>query len=225
MVGFLLVAQFAGLGIWQVLRGLEKRETQELYRDGGGFNVWQPGSEVRAFQRVQISGRFDAGRQIVLDNIILNSRYGHYILAPLDLGAERPLLLVNRGWVEKTAYEQPEFSEQQLGLPEGQVTVRGRVGALPKAGFKMGDAFAPSAVWPKHAVYPSVEEVEAELGRPVQPFVLLMYRDDAHGFVRTWAPTEFGPGKHFGYAFQWFAMGVVLSGLLAWNYRKKKFDS
>jgi len=38
-------------------------------------------------------------------------------------------------------------------------------------------------------------------------------------------PTGLGPDKHFGYAFQWFAMGAMLAGLLIWNYRKKSFAS
>jgi cytochrome oxidase assembly protein ShyY1 len=45
--------------------------------------------------------------------------------------------------------------------------------------------------------------------------------DDDHGFLRHWVPEEMGPGKHFGYALQWFAMGAVLAGLLIFNYRKK----
>ena len=87
----------------------------------------------------------------------------------------------------------------------------------------MGEAFRPGQDWPKGAVYPSAEEVAAVLGTEVQPFVLLMDHEEEHGFFRHWVPTEFGPGKHFGYALQWFAMGAVLSGLLAWNYRKKRF--
>lgn len=102
--------------------------------------------------------------------------------------------------------------------------VRGRAGSLPKAGYKMGDAFTAGENWPRHAVYPSLEEVTAALGQPVQPFVLLMDHNEEHGFLRHWVPSEFGPGKHFGYALQWFAMGAVLSGLLAWNYRKKRFQ-
>ena len=61
------------------------------------------------------------------------------------------------------------------------------------------------------------------IGREIQPFVLLMDHNEEHGFLRHWVPTEFGPGKHFGYALQWFAMGLVLGGLLIWNYRKKRF--
>jgi cytochrome oxidase assembly protein ShyY1 len=89
----------------------------------------------------------------------------------------------------------------------------------------MGAAIDPEADWPRAAVYPSSDEVAAALAAPVQSFVLLMDHEEQHGFLRQWVPTEFGPGKHFGYAFQWFAMAVVLAALLTWNYRKKRFES
>ena len=220
VVGFILVIQFAGLGVWQIMRGFEKRKERDLFESEAAFATWNHGDDVRSFQRLEASGRYDGRHQVVLDNIILNSRYGHYVITPLDVGRDQPLLLVNRGWIEKDA-----FNVEVLAVPDGRITVRGRAGSLPRAGYKMGDAFAPAATWPKHAVYPSQEDVEAELGRAVQPFVLLMDNEAENGFVRHWVPTEFGPSKHFGYALQWFAMGAVLSGLLVWNYRKKKFDA
>ena len=131
------------------------------------------------------------------------------------------MLLVNRGWIEKAA---DGVDAKRIAPPDGTLVVRGRAGSLPKAGYKMGDAFTDGQDWPQHAVYPSLEEVALALGRPVQPFVLLMDHNEEHGFLRHWVPSEFGPGKHFGYALQWFAMGAVLSGLLAWNYRKKRFQ-
>ena len=222
VVGLFLVIQFAGLGAWQISRGLEKRAAQYAYQDETSFKDWQDGMEVRSFQRLKATGSYDGEHQIVLDNIIINSRYGHYVLTPLEIAADQPLLLVNRGWVEKTS---AGFDTDRLGLPKDALTVRGRAGSLPKPGYKMDDAFDASQPWPKHAVYPSSEEVVAALGREVQPFVLLMEHDENHGFLRHWVPSEFGPGKQFGYALQWFAMGAVLSGLLAWNYRKKRFDT
>jgi surfeit locus 1 family protein len=44
---------------------------------------------------------------------------------------------------------------------------------------------------------------------------------EEHGFLRRWAPAEIGPGRHYAYAFQWFAMAFVLAMLLVWNYRKR----
>ncbi len=222
VVGFFLVAQFAALGSWQISRGLEKRATQYAYQDETSFSAWQDGMTIRSFQRLKATGVYDGAHQIVLDNIIINSRYGHYVLSPLDVGPERPLLLINRGWIEKTS---GAFDASGLALPDGELAVRGRAGSLPKAGYKMGDAIARGQQWPKHAVYPSEEDISTALGRKVQPFVLLMDHEEQHGFLRHWVPSEFGPGKHFGYALQWFAMGAVLSALLAWNYRKKRFDT
>ena len=222
LVGAILVVQFAGLGAWQVSRGLEKRAEQHAYQDEAGFKTFNEGMSVRSFQRLKASGHYLGDQQIVLDNIIINSRYGHYVMTPLEIAADKPLLLVNRGWIEKTA---DKFDIEKLAVPNDKVTVRGRAGSLPKAGYKMGDAIEANQSWPMHAVYPSPEEVRAALGREIQPFVLLMEHDEDHGFLRHWVPTEFGPGKHFGYALQWFAMGAVLSGLLIWNYRKKRFDT
>jgi surfeit locus 1 family protein len=169
-----------------------------------------------------VNGRYDVEHQLVLDNIIINSRYGHYVLTPLQTGESEALLLVNRGWVEKST---DRFDVSRLALPVGEVLVRGRAGSLPKAGYKMGNAISPTEPWPRHAVYPSSEEIAAALGREIQPFVLLMDHNEEHGFLRYWVPSEFGPGQHFGYALQWFAMGAVLLGLLVWNYRKRSFDS
>lgn len=222
VVGFVLVVQFAGLGAWQISRGLEKRATQNLYQDESSFAAWRDGMEVRPYQRLKVEGQFDAGRQIVLENIIINSRYGYYVVTPLEVAAGGPLLLVNRGWIEKGA---DGLDLSDLDLPSGDLTVRGRAGSLPRAGYKMGDAINATPGWPKYAVYPSLEEVSTALREEVQPFILLMDHENAHGFYRHWVPTEFGPGKHFGYALQWFAMGAVLSGLLVWNYRKKRFDT
>lgn len=222
VVGFLLVAQFAGLGAWQVSRGLEKRATENLYRDESSFTTWRHGTAVRPYQRLKVEGQFDSAHQFVLENIIINSRYGYYIITPFELGADAPVLLVNRGWIEKGA---TPFDAALLEMPAEPTILHGRAGSLPRAGYKMGDAVTPTPDWPKYAVYPSIDEVSAVLGREVQPFVLLMDHEEAGGFYRHWVPTEFGPGKHFAYALQWFAMGAVLAGLLVWNYRKKRFDT
>lgn len=220
LIGTILVIQFAGLGAWQISRGLEKRADQQLFKDETGFAPWQHGMEVRPHQRLQATGHYDSEHQFLLENIIVNSRRGYYVITPLVGLSGEPVLLVNRGWIEKTG-EPLDLS--RLVLPANRLTVRGRAGSLPRAGMKMGEAVNAKDDWPKGAVYPSSEEVAAALGREVQPFVLLMDEDEEHGFFRRWVPTEFGPGKHFGYALQWFAMGAVLSGLLIWNYRKKRF--
>jgi surfeit locus 1 family protein len=222
VIGAILVVQFAGLGVWQVSRAFEKRAEQQAFVTQTGFASWSDGVDVRPFQKLKATGHFDVEHQFLLENIIINSRLGYYVLTPLHVADDTPLLLINRGWFERS----PEAIDvDNLALPPDRVTVRGRAGSLPKAGYRMGEAVPADAEWPKRAVYPILDEIAAALGEPVQPFVLLMDPDDDHGFFRHWVPEEMGPGRHYAYALQWFAMGIVLAGLLIWNFRKRGLES
>jgi surfeit locus 1 family protein len=228
VVGTLLVVQFAGLGVWQISRGLEKRATSEAFDAQSGFAEWSDGMEIRSYQKLKVNGRFDAEHQFLLDNIIINSRYGYYVLTPVDTGEDEPLLLVNRGWLEKAAEEyQPDtsFDVARISLHARNATIRGRAGSLPKAAYRMGDPIDAASTWPHHAVYPALVELSAAIGRDVQPFVLLLDPDDEHGYLRNWEPAEMGPAQHFGYAFQWFAMAAALGALIAWHtFRRRSPD-
>jgi len=221
-IGGVLVIQFALLGVWQVDRGMTKRAQQAAFDSQTGFASWFDGMDVRPFQKLKATGEFDTERQFVLENIIISSRYGYYVITPLVLAEDEPLLMVNRGWLERTAQE---FDAAEIDFTAQRVTVRGRAGSLPRAGYRMGEAITPGSTWPMPAVYPTLEDLSQALGRPVQPFVLLMDPQDDYGYHRHWVPEEMGPGRHFAYALQWFAMGIVLAGLLVWNYRKRGLET
>lgn len=223
VVGAVLVVQFAGLSIWQINRGLEKRANRAAFAEHSPFAGFRDGVDVRSYQSIKADGRFVSGQQFLLDNIILNSRYGFYVLTALEMADDEPLLIVNRGWIQKTGPNlDPSAITTSIAVAESPLTVRGRVGSLPRPGIRMGDAILPQDAWPRVAVFPTTADLAVDLGRDVQPFVLLMDPDDDHGFLRHWVPEEMGPGKHFGYALQWFAMGAILAGLLIFNYRKKR---
>jgi surfeit locus 1 family protein len=222
VIGAILVVQFMALSVWQISRGLEKKAERDAFQTQSGFTAWSNGLEIRSFHKLKATGYFDSERQVLLENIIINSRLGYYVISPLRVDDRTPLLLVNRGWVERTG---DEVDPAMLDIETSRVTVRGRAGSLPRAGYRMADAFAADSGWPRFAVYPTLDEIAAVLGEPVQPFVLLMDPEDELGFFRHWVPEEMGPGRHYAYALQWFAMGIVLAGLLVWNYRKRGIES
>ena len=222
VIGAILVVQFLALGVWQIDRGFEKRAQQEAFSSQSGFAAWSDGMPVRSFQKLQATGRFDSEHQFLLENIIINSRYGYYVITPLILADDEPVLLINRGWFERTG---PDVDVTKLDVPGDIVTVRGRAGSLPRAGYRMGEAIAVATDWPQRAVYPVPDELAGALGREVQPFVLLLDPEESHGFFRHWVPEEMGPGRHYAYALQWTVMGLVLAALLVWNYRKRGLES
>ena len=219
-LGALLVVQFAGLGVWQIHRAQDKRAVQEAFERETGFSRFVHGMDVKPYQQLSAEGSFDAEHQFLLDNIIVESRNGHYVLTPLVYSDDEPALIVNRGWVDRSG---GEIAPAALDVPHGRITVRGRAGALPRAGYRMGAAIESRSAWPRHALYPTLDELEAALGREVQPFVLLMEPGEGPGLLRRWEPAEIGPRRHYAYAFQWFAMAAVLAGLLAWNFRKRGY--
>ena len=221
-IGAVLVVQFIALGFWQVDRGLQKREQQQAFESQSGFSAWSDGMPVRSFEKLKASGKLDGDRQFLLENIIVNSRLGHYVLTPLVLADDEPLLMVNRGWLERNS---GSANLATIDVTDARITVRGRAGSLPRAGYRMGEAITPGSEWPLRAVYPTLDELAAALGREVQPFVLLMDPQDEFGFLRHWVPEEMGPGRHYAYALQWFAMGLVLAALLIWNYRKRGLET
>lgn len=222
VLGTVLVVQFAGLGAWQISRGLEKRAQRNLVSDETGFSSWSDGMDIRPYQRLKATGLYDSGHQFLVGNIILNNRSGHYVLTPLVVGDDQPLLLINRGWIERNA---AAFDASRISVDPARITVYGWAGSLPKARYRKGEAMVPGSPWPKYAVYPTLDELAVAIGRDLQPFVLLMAPQDPGGFFRHWVPEEMGPGKHFAYALQWFAMAAILAGMLIWNYRRRRTHS
>lgn len=222
VIGAVLVVQFAGLSVWQISRGLEKRAQRDLFSDQTGFSSWSDGMDIRPYQRLKATGFYDSEHQFLVGNIILNNRSGHYVLTPLVVGDDRPLLLINRGWIERTA---ATIDAPRIAVATDRVTVLGRAGSLPKAGHRRGDAIVPGSPWPQRAVYPTLDDLATAIGHDTQPFVLLMDPQDANGFLRHWVLEEMGSEKHFAYALQWFAMGALLAGMLVWNFRRGRTRS
>lgn len=216
-IGFTVVAMLASLGVWQISRGMDKRASLDAYSSTEGHSWYSAGDEVRPFQQLRVRGVYDSGRQLLLDNMIVDGRPGHFVITPLRLEDSGTLMLVNRGWVPPG-----DSLAEQVRVGDDSRTILGRVGRLPRAGMRMGDPFEGSMGWPRHAVYPVLDEVASLLNEELAPVVLLMDDGQADGFVRRWQPEELSASRHFGYAFQWFAMAAMASGLLVWRLKKRR---
>jgi surfeit locus 1 family protein len=214
----LLIAVFISLGFWQLDRASGKIATQKLFDESAEYVPLVDGMQVKEFQRVSASGRFLAERQFLLENMISNGRLGYFAITPFEYAPDKPLLIVNRGWI---AAGSDRNIRPDIPVSGDATTIRGRIGRLPRVGIHPGDALQGTDQWPKLATYPEIADLSLALGRDLLPFVLLLDPDGSQPLVREWQPREQGPMMHYGYAFQWFAMAVAVLIILAWQARKK----
>ena len=214
-----LIALFVSLGLWQLDRAAEKNRLQALFENDAPFARLTGDMPVTEFQNIEAYGHYLDERQVLIDNIFVDSRIGHYVITAFRYAANQPLLIVNRGWIARPGAQE---ADPVLSTGGARGTIRGRVSHLPRVGIRPGDAFEGAGDWPKTAIYPTLDDVSAELGQELLPFVLLLSPDHDDGFVRRWQPRENGPMMHYGYAFQWFAMATTVFVILLWQLRKRQ---
>lgn len=219
VAGLMFIGLFVSLALWQLDRAAEKKALLDSFGNDAPYLRVNNFDALTEFDRIQVDGRFLADRQILIDNIVRNSRQGYYVITPFRPNSNYPLLLVNRGWIQKTGTAD---DVQQLDVDEDLRTVRGLVGHLPRVAIRPGEAFEGSGSWPRVAVYPHLDEMSAELGESLLPLVLLMAPDEEGGFLRQWQPNVSGPMTHYSYAFQWFAMALAVVAILFWHGRKRQ---
>jgi surfeit locus 1 family protein len=209
------VVLFTVLGFWQLDRAEQKRALQEAFAASAEPRDVRPGIAPAPFEPLRASGRYLADRQFLIDNIVQDGQLGFYVITPLELDPQGPLLLVNRGWLPKANGEPP------LDADPGPQTVSGRAGHLPRVGLRPGEPFQAGDRWPRHATFPTTEEIAAALGRDVLPFVLLADPAPGSPMLRRWEPAGMGPERHLGYAVQWFALALAVVVVSIVVYRRK----
>jgi len=208
-----------GLGAWQVDRAGAKQALYDEFAAGREAVALHAGSRgleaLHRYAPVRATGHYLAERQFLLDNMVAGGQAGYRVITPLLLD-EGHAVLVDRGWVPR------DFSA--AGPPPIEVdgtrrTVAGRLDHLPRPGIALDTLAAPG--WPKVVQFPSLDELSNWLDLELVPGLLLLDAAAPDGYRRDWRPPGFGPERHIGYAFQWFALAVTLVVLyLAWSFRK-----
>lgn len=220
------MALFSGLGIWQLQRAAEKRAVIASLEDERRPALERvPGTPEAlrgaARRAVRIHGRYAGERQFLLDNRILEGRPGFDVLTPLVLEDGRRVL-VDRGWVAAGPGREPVESVS-ITLDD-RVMVEGRLW-LPEAGIALGDAVTPGDDWPRLVTRIDFAALEAALGRPLVPAVIRAEGEAPWLFRPRDLQPRFGPMRHYGYAFQWFALALtVLAVACLLEWRRRRMD-
>jgi len=225
--GTLLVAValvgLGSLGFWQLNRADEKREMIAVFAAGQQSTVAFSAENADAlprYQRVTVAGRYESGRQVLLDNMPSSTGApGYQVLTPLRL-AEGGLVLVNRGWLPLGADRRvlPEIS-----VDDTRRELVAMTDELPRPGMRLGEPDGAAESWPWVVSFPLHEQLVAVYGEPLLLPILKLDAAADSGFERVWE-ARFGmsPQQHVGYAVQWFALCAALLAIFIVVNRKAR---
>jgi surfeit locus 1 family protein len=169
---------------------------------------------------VRLNGRYDGAHQFLLDNMSHQGQVGYQVLTPLQLSDGRTVI-VNRGWIAGGASRR-QLPDVRLDAPYPEQPT-GRLDDLPVAGIALGHvAPPPGPAWPKRTSFPTMADLSAALGLPLQSRQLLLDPAAPLGYVRDWHVGGMGPARHLSYALQWWAFAGLALGLYVYmNIRRE----
>lgn len=212
LAALLASALTARLGFWQLDRAAQKLSLQaaidtEATRPALG-NLALTGSD-QLHRRVALRGTWLPERTVWLDNRPMDGRVGFFVVTPLRLAGRAEAILVQRGWAPRHAVERSRLPP--LVTPAGEVEVVGRLAASPSRLYELGDA---STGVIRQNLDPATFATEA--GLQLLPLTVVQTAGDDDGLQRHWPAPDLGLHKHYGYAFQWFALCALVLILYVW---------
>ncbi|OWQ87761.1 hypothetical protein CDN99_17815 [Roseateles aquatilis] len=197
-----------------------------------------PPSAALEHRRATLVGRWDVAHTVYLDNRVMDGHTGFYVVTPLKLAGRHDAILVQRGWAPRNAAQRDALPP--VATPSGDVRIDGRLAASLSRAYELGREVGT------RPIRQNVDLVafQAETGLRLLPLVLLQGEPDrlggsqdttgvegpaaavgalratgsnsGDGLRRHWPPPAVDVHKHYGYAFQWFALAALILGLYVW---------
>ncbi len=221
-----LLATLAGvaltlrLGFWQLDRSAQKVAIQTQIDARGGLaplaSADLAGSAAAAaaqfHRRAVLQGRWVAGHTVFLDNRQMDGAPGFYVVTPLRLEGRAEAVAVQRGWVPRDPRDR--IALPSVATPSGPVEIAGVIAPPPSRLFDLG-AEAVGAIRQNL----DLAAYAGEAGVALLPLSVQQTDSTAtavDGLKRRWPAPQLDVSKHYGYAFQWFALAALMAGLYVW---------
>ena len=204
------------LGQWQLRRAAEKLELQYAIEAQGNLPILKA-ADLAGLKNLQgvvhrqatLRGLWRADLTVFLDNRQMQNKLGFIAITPLVLDGSGEVILVQRGWVPRNFGERSSLPNIQT--PTGPVTVRGRIAPPPSKLYEFKGADTG-----RIRQNLDIAAFSRETGLALLGVSMLQTGVANEGLLRDWAQPKLGTDKHYGYAFQWFALCALVIGLYAW---------
>ncbi len=230
------VAAALSLGAWQLDRADQKKTMQRAIDERGQDaplataalpSADQPPPSGLEHRRAVLTGEWETAHTVYLDNRVMDGRAGFYVVTPLKLTGRHDAILVQRGWGPRNAAQREALPP--ISTPTGEVRIEGRLAASVSKAYALGRDAETGPI--RQNV--DLAGLQAETGLRLLPLVLLQTEPElaaptvgapaavpaaeaADGLHRHWPPPAVDIHKHYGYAFQWFALAALILGLYVW---------
>ena len=204
---FCLLLLVLSLGVWQIDRGYKKKELENTFLERQS----QPVKEIKyntlensdLYRNVVLEGKY-LDQIFLLDNKIHNGKPGLKVFSPFE-SINESLVLVSRGWIE---------FEDRSNLPmikteRNALKIQGILRSESKDFILKNDNMKKNTN-PILVQTINLDELSNYLGKPLSPYILELSELSKSAFVKTWQPINLSSFRHFGYAVQWFGLGLVL---------------
>jgi surfeit locus 1 family protein len=214
----------ARLGFWQLDRAAQKERLQAAIDSRRALPPLAADALARDEQQaaeqhhrlVELRGRWLPQHTVFLENRQMQGRPGFFVLTPLLL-SDGSAVVVQRGWVPRDIRDRTLVSAPPLA--QGEVRVPARIAPPPARlyDFEGGSAgpIRQNLDLPSYAL---------ETGLGLRPLSVLQLAPDQadgqapapDGLARDWPAPAADVHKHYGYAFQWFALCALTILLYVW---------
>ena len=214
------VAATANLGAWQLRRAAQKvalqesLETRARLPELGAGELARTDADAQAqhFRLVRLRGTWVERSTVVLENRQMNDRVGFFVVTPLQLDGRPEAVLVQRGWVGRNLLERTLLP--RIDTPRGRVEVIGHIAPPPARLYDFAGAASGVIRQNLDLAGFAVESGLALAPLSVQQADSITTAGD--GLLRQWPRPAVDVQKHYGYAFQWFALCALMAGLYVW---------
>ena len=210
------IAATLALGAWQVDRAgqklalqaaLEQRQTMPPLRQEALLDAKSLPDLLH--RPVIVRGTWVAERTIYLDNRQMQGKPGFYVVTPLRLEGSGRAVLVQRGWAPRNFQDRQKLPA--VTTPAGVVEVAGRMAPPPAKLYELGGAGSGPI-----RQNLDLAQFRAETRLDLLELTVQQAGVPTEGLLRDWPQAASGVEKHYGYAFQWWALSGLIAILYAW---------
>ena len=215
----------ARLGFWQLDRAAQKEGLQAaidsrrvlppLAADALADDERQAAEQHH--RRIELRGRWLPQHTVFLENRQMQGRPGFFVLTPLLL-PDGSAVVVQRGWVPRDIRDRTLV--QAPALPDGEIRLEARIAPPPARLYEFDEG--ATGVIRQNLLLPGYA---LETGLRLRPLSVMQLSPAAppggaapaaDGLAREWPAPAADVHKHYGYAFQWFALCALTILLYVW---------